>query len=140
MGVVPPVPRVEQLLDVAALLVREREACDEPARLGRVVVLHRGLEVLADRVRLPELATEPAEEAHLGGFDCHMGGAGLEPAGPCLYGAGPPGQRMSKRGPRRERLVEPSHSAPRRAQAAAGAGCGSGRSATCTRTAPANRN
>jgi hypothetical protein len=40
--------------------------------------------VLADRRRLGELASQPAEEAHLGGFDCHMGGDGFEPPTPCV--------------------------------------------------------
>ncbi len=46
----------------------EKGICAEPARLARVVVLHGGLEVLADRRRLRELAAQPAEQAHLGGF------------------------------------------------------------------------
>ena len=77
-------PCREQLLDVAALLVGEVEARDEPPRLGRVVVLDRCLEVLPQRGRLRELASQPAEQAHLGGLDCHMGGDGLEPPTSCV--------------------------------------------------------
>ncbi len=75
-------PRLEQLLDVAPLRVRELEPLDEPARLRGVVVLDRGLEMLAERRRLAELAAEPASETHLCGF--HMGGDGIEPPTPCL--------------------------------------------------------
>jgi hypothetical protein len=77
-------PGIEQLLDVAALLVGEIEARDEPPRLGRVVVLDRRLEMLAQRRRLRELAPQPAEQAHLGCLDCHMGGDGLEPPTSCV--------------------------------------------------------
>jgi hypothetical protein len=77
-------PRREQLLDVAALLVGEIEARDETPRLCRVVVLHRRLEVLPERRRLRELASQPAEQAHLGCLDCHMGGDGLEPPTSCV--------------------------------------------------------
>ena len=77
-------PGDQQLLDVPALIVRERHRVDEAPRLRRVVVLDRGLEVLAHRDRLRELAAQPAEEAHLCCFDCHMGGAGFEPATPCV--------------------------------------------------------
>ena len=77
-------PRREQLLDVAALLVGEVEARDETSRLGRVVVLDSCLEVLAQRGRLRELASQPAEQAHLGCLDCHMGGDGLEPPTSCV--------------------------------------------------------
>jgi hypothetical protein len=72
------------LLDVSQLIARELEARDEPPRLGRVVVLDGRLEVLADRVRLSELAPQPTEQAHLRGFDCHMGGDGLEPPTLCV--------------------------------------------------------
>ena len=58
-------PLVEQALDVAALRVGELEARDDPARLGRVVVLDRRLEPLAQRVRLAKLAAQPAEQADL---------------------------------------------------------------------------
>jgi hypothetical protein len=40
-------PLVQQALDVAPLGVRELERRDDAARLGRVVVLDRGLEMLA---------------------------------------------------------------------------------------------
>jgi putative phosphoesterase len=56
------------LLDVAALRLAERERGDEPAGLGRVVVLDGRLEVLPDRGRLAKLAPEPAKEAHLRRF------------------------------------------------------------------------
>jgi hypothetical protein len=75
-------PRVEQLLDVTALRVAELKLRNEPARLAGVVVLDRGLEVLAQRGRLLELAPQPAEETHLRGF--HMGGDGLEPPTLCV--------------------------------------------------------
>jgi hypothetical protein len=58
------------------------KARDEPARLGRIVVLDRRLEVLAKRCRLAQLAPQPPEKAHLRCF--HMGGDGLEPPTPCL--------------------------------------------------------
>jgi hypothetical protein len=77
-------PRREQLLDVAALLVGEVEARDEAPRLGRVVVLDRRLEMLPQRRRLCELPSQPAEQAHLGCLDCHMGGDGLEPPTSCV--------------------------------------------------------
>src|SRR5262249_53878792 len=60
-----PFPGVEQLLDVPPLLVAELEAGEEPAGLGDVVVLDRGLEMLAHRDRLPQLPPQPTEEAHL---------------------------------------------------------------------------
>jgi hypothetical protein len=63
-----PLPGRQELLDVAALVCREREAVDEPPRLLGVVVLDRGFEVLTDRRRLGELAAQPAEQAHLRGF------------------------------------------------------------------------
>ena len=47
-----------------ALRVRERNQRDEPPGLGRVVVRHRGLEVLPHRGRLAELPPEPAQQAH----------------------------------------------------------------------------
>ena len=46
-----------------ALLLGEGHLEDEPACLGGVVVLHGGLEVLAERDGLAELAAEPAEQA-----------------------------------------------------------------------------
>jgi hypothetical protein len=70
------------LPDVRALRVVERQLGDEAPGLGRVVVLDRGLEVLADRGRLPQLAPEPAEEGDVRCF--HMGGDGIEPPTPCL--------------------------------------------------------
>jgi len=53
-------PRVEQLLAVPTLGVVERELRDEPPCLGRIVVLDRSLEVLAERGRLAELPPQPA--------------------------------------------------------------------------------
>ena len=55
-------PCTEQLLDVASLRVVERNLREQAARFGRIVVLDRRFEVLAQRRRLPELAPEPAEE------------------------------------------------------------------------------
>jgi hypothetical protein len=49
---------------VAPLGVRERHLLDQAAHLARVVMENGGLEVLALRGRLPELAAQPAEEAH----------------------------------------------------------------------------
>jgi hypothetical protein len=48
---------------VALLRVRERDAREQPSRLGRVVVLDGRLEMLPERKRLGELAAEPAEQA-----------------------------------------------------------------------------
>jgi hypothetical protein len=70
------------LFDVAALRVGEFEPFDESARFRRIVVLDRGLEMLAKRRRLAKLATEPAEQADLSGL--HMGGDGIEPPIPCV--------------------------------------------------------
>ena len=58
-----PLPRVEQRLDVTALRLAELELREAAARLRRVVVRDRGLEPLAERRRLRELAAEPAEQA-----------------------------------------------------------------------------
>jgi len=62
------------LLDVPTLVGGEREAGDDPSGLRRVVVLDRGLEMLANLARLGELPSQPAEEAHLCGFDSHFDG------------------------------------------------------------------
>ena len=51
---------------MTALCFRERDQRDETARLGGVVVRDRRLQVLSHRGRLPELAVEPAEQAHRG--------------------------------------------------------------------------
>ena len=56
---------------MAALGVAEVGAADEAARLGRVVVRDRGLEPLAKRARLAELAAKPAQQAHGGGVGRH---------------------------------------------------------------------
>jgi hypothetical protein len=61
-------PGVEQLLDVAPLVVGELEAGEQPPGLVDVVVLDRGLEVLARRNRLSQLPAQPAEKAHLRRF------------------------------------------------------------------------
>ena len=58
-----PLPLVEQPLDVAALGRRELELRDDPARLGGVVVLDRGLEPLAERLGLAQLPAQPAQQA-----------------------------------------------------------------------------
>jgi len=52
---------------VSALRIGEVVATDDAACLGGIVVLDRSLEVLAQRIRLPQLPVQPAEEAHLGG-------------------------------------------------------------------------
>ena len=70
------------MLDVTALSVVERELREQTARLRRVVVLDRGLQVLAHRRRLAELTPEPAEQRDVRSF--HMGGDGIEPPTPCL--------------------------------------------------------
>ncbi len=49
-------PAREQLLELAALALAELHAGEQAARLGRVVVRDRSLEVLAERARLAELA------------------------------------------------------------------------------------
>src|SRR5262249_46615194 len=60
-------PFVEQPLDVPTLFVRERVARDDTPRFGRIVVLDRRLEVLAEHVRLAQLPAQPAEQADLRG-------------------------------------------------------------------------
>src|SRR6478672_1806027 len=59
-------PTRDQALDMPALRVRKRRERDEPPHLGRVVVLDRGLEVLALRSGLAQLPAEPAQQAHGG--------------------------------------------------------------------------
>jgi len=51
---------------VTALRLGERNHRDETARLPRIVVRDGCLEALSQRRRLPELAAEPAEQAHRG--------------------------------------------------------------------------
>jgi hypothetical protein len=51
---------------MVALGVGELEAGNDPPGLGRVVVLDRGLEVLAKAVRLSQLPAKPAPKADLG--------------------------------------------------------------------------
>ena len=75
-------PCVEQLAHVPALRVAELEPLDEAAGFCGVVVLDGGLEVLAQRRRLLQLAAQPAQQADLSGF--HMGGDGIEPPTPCV--------------------------------------------------------
>ena len=75
-------PRVEELLDVPSLAVVERDGGEQAPHLRRVVVLDRRLEMLAQRRRLAELASQPAQQADLSGF--HMGGDGIEPPTPCV--------------------------------------------------------
>ena len=50
---------------MALLRLGEVEAPDDPACLGGVVVLDRRLQPFAQRLRLAELAAEPAEQADL---------------------------------------------------------------------------
>ena len=50
---------------MVALILRELEVRDDAPRLGRVVVLDRRLQVLAQRVALAQLTAEPAAEADL---------------------------------------------------------------------------
>ena len=45
---------------------RELEAGDDSPRLGDVVAVDRGLEPLPQRLRLTQLAAQPAEQADLG--------------------------------------------------------------------------
>ena len=52
---------------MAPLFRRERDVPQQPADLGWVVVLDRGLEMLSRGRRLLQLATEPAQQADLGG-------------------------------------------------------------------------
>src|SRR3954453_5327393 len=56
-------PRVEQPLDVPPLVLGELEPLEAPPRLGGIVVRDGGLEVLARRVRLGELSSQPPEQA-----------------------------------------------------------------------------
>jgi hypothetical protein len=56
-------PGVDQLIKVATLGGRELVACDDPARLVRIIIVDRSLESLAQRMRLAELPAEPAEKA-----------------------------------------------------------------------------
>src|SRR5262249_31476815 len=63
-----PLPGVEQLLHVPPLFGTELEAGEQPPSLGHIVVFDRRLKVLAGRDRLPQRASQPAEEAYLRGF------------------------------------------------------------------------
>src|SRR4029453_4006690 len=56
-------PPRDQALAVPTLSLGERSEPHEPPHLGRVVVLDRGLEVLALRSGLAQLWAEPAKEA-----------------------------------------------------------------------------
>ena len=75
----------------------------KPARrrlcLGGIVVLYRGLEMLADRDRLSQLPPQPAEEAHLRGF--HGSGSTRR------ADAGFPRRWRHTAGPRRARSARP---------------------------------
>lgn len=64
-------PAREELLEVVALRLRERGEGDEPTYLRRVVVQYGRFQPLARGRRLPELAAEPAEQAH--GLCVHAG-------------------------------------------------------------------
>ncbi len=44
---------------MATLSIRERDPRDQAARLRRVVVLDGRLQMLTERIRLPELAAQP---------------------------------------------------------------------------------
>ena len=59
-------PGIEHVVDVLALRRRERRVGQQPPRLCRIVVRHRGLEVLARRKRLAQLPPEPAQQADAG--------------------------------------------------------------------------
>ena len=59
-------PASDQALDMAVLGVRERDARHQATCLRRIVVLDGCLQMLAERARLPELAAQPAEQAHRG--------------------------------------------------------------------------
>jgi hypothetical protein len=50
---------------VVTLIVRELESGDDAPCLTWVVVLDRGLQVLAEGIGLPQLAPKPATEADL---------------------------------------------------------------------------
>ena len=52
---------------MVVLVVRELEARDDPPRLGGVVILDRRFQVLAQRVGLAQLTTQPAAQADLRG-------------------------------------------------------------------------
>ncbi len=51
---------------MAALGIRERNARHQSACFCRIVVLDGCLQMLAEWARLPELAAQPAEQAHRG--------------------------------------------------------------------------
>src|SRR5919109_3996593 len=57
-------PARDQPLDMLALRLREVHARDQSARLVRIVVRDRGLEMLAQRRRLAELSSQPSQETH----------------------------------------------------------------------------
>ena len=52
-----------------ALLRGERHGLEQAARLARVVVRNRGLEMLSGNKRLAQLATKPTQQADTGGID-----------------------------------------------------------------------
>src|SRR5207247_1115707 len=60
-------PRVEQAFDVPSLRVGEGHTGKQPPHLGRIVVLHRCLEMLPPVDWLLQLAAQPAPETDLGG-------------------------------------------------------------------------
>ena len=51
---------------MAALRLRKIEPLDDPAGFGRVVVLDRSLQALAQRLGLAQLPAKPATKADLG--------------------------------------------------------------------------
>src|SRR5262245_60945728 len=59
-------PAVDEPLDVTALCIREGNLRDEPSRLGRIVVVDRRLQMLAEGRRLSKLPPQPAKQAHRG--------------------------------------------------------------------------
>src|SRR5262245_24809698 len=59
-------PARDEAVDMPTLRLGEGSECDESASLCGIVVLDRGLEMLALRRRLLRLTAEPAEEAHGG--------------------------------------------------------------------------
>src|SRR4051812_11761010 len=57
-----PFPHIEQPRDVMALIVVEGHQRDETACFGRIIVCYCGFEPFSLRIRLAELAAQPAEK------------------------------------------------------------------------------
>src|SRR4249920_640642 len=70
----PLLPAGDEAVHVSPLGRGKWDQHDEPAGLGRVVIGHGGLEVLALRDRLAELPMQPAQQAHrrLVGHACRL--------------------------------------------------------------------